>query len=501
MNIKTIITVATLTAAFFLLYHEAIAHMLGRWNTLGSSHVPLILAVSLYLIWIKKDDIWNSEINPAIFSGATLLAAGCFILFAGKISGTILVQQISMVPFLLGITLLLAGYSWFKLLFLPIGYLIFMTGLVEQLLGSFAIHLQLITAWISAQSLKILGFAVFHNHIYIIMPHISLEVVRACSGINQMVTLMALAVPLAFMTRMTAARKIILVLSALFIGLFINGIRVTMIGVYALYKEGVDLHGPYETLSASVIFFAGLVVLIIFSRILSSRGNKKAFTNEDMTLQDSNASLPPGENSLNNKRLTSIFTAGIIIACTLGLIYFHNLEPVELHRPLDHFPRHIAGFIGEDLNGMSEQVRPFPADSELMRVYADEKGNSLELYIGYFELQDRGKKIIDYRRAWMHEQASIVPLAEVKTAPRINKTSLLGKSSNSAVYFWYQMDRRIIRNEYAGKFFTFMNAFIKRKNNAAVIVIRTKSTENQVMPFLEEAVPLIRTHLSEGKIE
>lgn len=263
-----------LTFLLALLYQEAVVHSVTRWNTLGGSHAPLILAVSLYLIWIQREKLREMGPKPALLSGGLLLAAGCFVLFAGKISSTMLVQQISIVPVLLGLILVLGGFSYMTIFLLPIGYLLFLTGLVDHLLGEFSLFFQQTTAWLAAVLLALLGFSVFQEGTLIQLPHILLHVVRECNGVNQIMSLLALAVPLGYMTQRTWTRQIVLVMSALVIGLLINGLRVAMIGVYALYNHGADLHGPAGTLSAMVVFFFGLVVLIMFNMLLARIGRK-----------------------------------------------------------------------------------------------------------------------------------------------------------------------------------------------------------------------------------
>jgi len=486
----------SLAVLFGLMYRESISNILGSWHTLGASHFPLIIAVSLYLIWIRRDNIRELHAEQAMLPGSLLLGAGCFILFAGKIGGTIVVQQISMVPVLLGAILLLGGFSYFKIFLLPVGYLVFLTGFIDMLLGNFAIYFQQITAWLSANTFNLIGFPVFHDNIIIMLPHISLEVVRGCSGINQIVALLALAVPLAYMTQKTMSRKIILVLSAPIIGIIVNSMRVSMIGIYALYDEGADLHGPYETFAATVIFYFGFMFMILFSLVLSKTGSKDDKKDNSSSSQDRFRSSDSGKNKSSSKKISSYVIVGLIPAVTLGLVHFHNPQYVELDRPLTLIPDHVAGFTAVDLESTHERIRPFAADKELMRIYENEQGNQIEIYIGYFGLQDRERKIIDYRRSWMHEHVSRFHISGENSSYIINKTRLRDQSSNLDIYFWYQMDERIIRNEYAGKLLTFLNSFFRKRNNASVIVMKTNSSENEIRPFLADAVPRIRDHLS-----
>jgi len=499
MNIKTLISITTLAAAFLLLYHEVLVHIFSSWSTRYGSHGPLILGVSLYLIWLNRHKLRSLQPQPSMLPGALLLSVGLFIYFSGIISSTLMVMYLSVIPVLLGIILLYAGFSWFKIFLLPVGYLVFLTGFIERLLGSLAIYLQQLSAWIAAQFFKLTGFTVFHDNTLIMLPHISLDVVRSCSGISHIVSLLALAVPLAYLTQKTISRKIILIVSSLLIGLVANGLRVFLIGIYALYNDGADLHGPAETLYVSFIFFFGLVVLILFSRFLSRKEHKSDLRDQSESFSEQHSAyMPSNQKVYAQKRLVSILLGGIIFLTTLGLVHLYKPEPVDLALPLNLFPDHIAGFSARDLDQMHQQIRPFPADEELMRAYKDKQGNSIKVYIGYFRIQDRENKIIDYRRAWIHEEVSKVPVETDSGTSIINKTRLRQQALNSDIYFWYQMDDRIITNEYAGKFFTFMDALLKRQNNAAVIVINTRSSENQVMPFLEQTLPLIQTHLSGG---
>ena len=497
MKIKTIIPIAIITVAFILLYHEVIAQVYRSWSTAANSHGPLILGVSLYLIWINRKKLSNLRPEPSILPGALLLAAGCFTLIAGKLGGTMMVQIISVVPVILGIILLLAGFSWFKVFLLPVSYLIFLTGFIERLLGDVAIYLQQTTAWISAQLFKFIGFSVFHESTLIMLPHISLEVAYECSGISHIVSLLALAVPLAIITLKSTPRKIILVLSALFIGIFANGLRVFLIGAYTLYYPGVEIHGPSETLYVSSVFFFGLVLLVIFSRFLREKAENKESTGKSRIYHDEPSPYWfKNKNKFASKRLVSFFVVGSIFVLAFGLVNFYVPKPVDLLRPLDLFPARIAGFTAKDLDQFHERLRPFPADRELIRLYENDQGRSIELYIGYLEKQDANRKVVDVHRSWMHHQAQRVSVQADHQAFAINRTSLREGAFNADIYFWYQLDGRIIRNEYAGKLFTFMDALLKRRNNGAVIVIKTSIAQNEVVGFLEDAIPKIQTYLS-----
>ncbi len=499
---SSIIQAALLLAALAVLYSDTAVHIFSTWRTPEGSHGPLIVAVSLYLIWIKRGHLIGLPPRPAFLPGALLCGVGCFMLFAGKLSSTMLLQMVSMVPTLLGVIWLLYGKEYLKVLFIPVAYIIFLTGLIERLMVSLAIYFQTVSAWIAAKLLELIGIPVLLYGTIVEMPHIALEVVRSCSGINHIVSLMALSIPLAFICQLTRVRKGLLLLISFVIGVFANGLRIALIGVYALYNKGADLHGPNETFYVTFIFFFGMVLLVVISNFLRPKAlpaSTAAPHPEKLPVDVNGTGLGVGvgaEEGRTQRSIKAFAVAGVIFLATYGLIHFYQTGPVPPTNPLAEFPDEIGRFSSKNLAWMDERLRPFPADQELLRTYEDSAGIRLELYIGYFAEQDREKKIIDYRRDWMHDEAEKTPIGPAADAPIINKTRLRDRRSPADVYFWYVMDDRIITNQYAGKLYTFWNGLAKRKTNAAVVVIRTENRQDDVMPLLTELVPEIQAHLS-----
>lgn len=489
----------TSVLAFAFLYHGVILHMVNFWMTPDGFHGPLILAASIYLVWIQKEKIRALHPEPALLSGAFFLFAGCFLFFAGDLGSTILIQRVSIIPVLLGGILLFAGFSFFKALLMPVGYLVFLTGFIEQVLESISIYLQWSTAYVAVFFLKLTGMPVFFYDTLIALPHITMDVVRACSGVNHILALLALAVPLAFLTQKSFLRKSILVVSAFFIGIFANGVRVALIGLYTRYNPGAEVHGPDELLYVGFIFFFGMILLLLLSRILSGKRSKRASGSSSANPEDGVAktSNPPRHSSKSAGRYLPPFIIGMsIFVITFGFVHFYNLQAVALDKPLGEFPAHVAGFTGGDTDELHTRYRPFPADDELLRRYVNDAGITAKLYVGYFREQDRRRKIIDYRRAWMHEEASMLDLNAGGNTVSINHfLQRRGGGKPEYVYFWYFMDGRIIRDEYTGKLATFLSGFFKRKTNAAIIVITTPHEKEDVLPLVTELMEELNHYL------
>lgn len=499
MKSKFLIFSLIFLISLFSLYHGVVVYVVKNLISPEGSHGLLILAVSLYLLWFHREELRNAEIRPALLPGGVLLAGGCFMLLAGTFGFSLMVQFLSVIPVLLGAVLLLGGYSLFKILLLPVGYLLFFTGFMEKLLGSMSMDLQLMTARIATQFYRLTGIPVVLENSLIHLPHISLNVAPACSGVNHIVALVALAVPLAHLTQSAWIKKITLVLSAFVIGILVNGLRVALIGVYTFYFEGVDIHGPRETLYVSFIFFFGLVVLVFFSKMLNWNDSRRVNSADIIKAKPQAIDFPPSEIRDVPSGSVSFIVAALIVAVTLSYTHLYELKPAELSKPLSILPAKIAGFTSQELTTVPDLFRPYPADQELMRLYIDALGNQVEIYIGYFSRQNNDRRVIDYRRKLLHAAFSQVPVKVDSDIYRINKTDRSYGQRWSDIYFWYQMGPDIVRDEFAARLTTVRNTFMHRSNSGAVVVIQTRGREDDIKPFLEKAVPLIHSHLSEER--
>ena len=75
-----------------------------------------------------------------------------------------------------------------------------------------------------------------------------IEVARACSGVNYLVAVLALGLPLAYLYLRSWWRRGVLIASALLIAAAANSLRVALIGVLVYYDLGAPLHGPAHVL-------------------------------------------------------------------------------------------------------------------------------------------------------------------------------------------------------------------------------------------------------------
>ena len=480
--------------AFAVVYFQTFAWIFQSWSTYNGSHGPIILAISFYILWTKRDVLKGLVAEPNLPLGLLLTVSGCLMLISGRFSSLLLLQYLSIIISLWGLVLLLGGMRWMREIWYSIGYLLFMFPIFSELLSGFSLSLQNAAAWIAFNIIAFAGTPVARSGVFLELPNITLEVARECNGINHIVALVSLAVPLAYWTLHTTGRRLILIASAFFIGVLANGLRVAIIGFLAVYKEGSDLHGPYDIFYVSFIFFFGMAFLLAISTLLKGRET-------NVKPQQVADSMEQNRHGRSN-RLSPIIAATVIFAATAGYLILWKPAPIYLGQPLRNFPLSIGDWNGSDTYYSKPPFKYFRADEELKRVYRDGDGREIRLYIGYFRSQEQDREVVHYRfdPLQMNSETMRVPLGS--SSIEINMKNGEPQESIDRIFFWYDINGRVISGRYSAKFATIMDAFLRRRTSAAIVVIDTKKRpgENDAansyeLDFIQKVFPLIQSFL------
>lgn len=236
------------------------------WMTLPAySHGVLVPFVFGLLVFLERDRLRNLDDSPSLW-GVVLIGTGVLCLATGTLSGLYFIQQVSILFLVAGIV---AGYWGLKTLNatrFPILYLLFMIPLPYLIFNAIALPLQMIAAKGSAHLLEMLQIPVYREGNIINLPHISLGVVKACSGIQSLVSLLAIAVLLTKIGNVKGWPGILFILSAVPIAVVANMIRIAGAGV--LGSMNPDLaEGFFHLFSGWVVFLFAFLSMIFEMRL------------------------------------------------------------------------------------------------------------------------------------------------------------------------------------------------------------------------------------------
>ena len=322
-----------------------------------------------------------------------------------------LLQELSLLPVMFGVALLIGGLSLVRALALPILYLLLMIPVWEVFTDRLHGPFQLFSASFGTALLRLVGISVYRDGTFIYLPNQTLEVAQVCSGVNYLVAIAAVGIPLAYLSRSTTARRTALVLFGVLVAVIANGVRVALIG-FTSYHGWVtgDLHGPGHVFHGMFVAVAGYVALFLGApRIVgTSLAGAEA---SDSRANETRLAMGPA-----SRRGLAVALALILVTMTVQRVVAAGPAPRELNA--DAIPLEMQGWKATASRLEDSAVRAVGADEEVVRSYELPGTGRAHLYIGYYGRQQQGKELIGDSAAKLHAEASEidVPLASGERA-------------------------------------------------------------------------------------
>src|SRR2546422_1068816 len=257
---------------------------LGRdwWNDQNYSHGLLIPFVIGYILWHERDRFHEAPIAPALCWGSIGIGFSFVALWAGTTGAELFVQRVSLVVMLASVGIYFFGFRVLRFLAVPLSLLVLSIPIPQIVFNKIAFPLQLFASRCAVAAMSFLEIPVLRQgNVIELMPLGATEpkklaVVEACSGIRSLMTLVTLAVVYAYFTRpnrgnskrLTIARSVILVLSAVPIAILTNAVRVSGTGVLAHYYGTRVADGFFHSFSGWVVYIAAALLLFATGWIL-----------------------------------------------------------------------------------------------------------------------------------------------------------------------------------------------------------------------------------------
>jgi exosortase len=233
------------------------------------AHGYLIPVTSAGLIWLRRERIRGilrdsraPALGPLVVLAAALFQAGSLLAEAGTFAGIGVVLTIAATVYAVG------GRPLLRTLAVPVGFLLLMVPPPVFLQDQLLFGLKAVVIQISVALLHAFGFSVAATGNRLFVPGHELFVANACSGLTSVVTLLPLAVVVAYLLGRGVWRRLLLVGSIVPIAILGNTLRVVvtvvLVSWYGMeYAEGL-LHDSFGLAT----FMSGTVVLVGLARVL-----------------------------------------------------------------------------------------------------------------------------------------------------------------------------------------------------------------------------------------
>lgn len=434
----------------------------------------LVFAAFLYMLWDQKESISRLQRKPGFFWGSALLLLGCALLLAGQVSGTQSLRELSLVVSIFALVLLLFGASYVHRLFWPLIYLTLMTSLPSDLFEQLRGPLKLLSATVAADMLQSAGYAIYREGTFLYLPHKTLEVADSCSGLNQLVSSIALSIPIAYTILESLWKRLFIIFLSAALSIVMNWVRVVLIAVWHYDSAKEAVHGPYGIYELPFIFLFGVALTFIVA-ITISRGESARLH------QIRHGGSAASTSSFGGKGYYPAFSAGLVILlATSWYLYTWKSEPVYLDRVFSDFPVTVAGFHGEPIDKLDRPFYSGLAHNELIMKYTRNAGEVTNVYVGYFHSQNQEEELIDYRYNWLHTDADTIEL-DASPSPVLMKMKKLGSpSGKSTVIFGYDVNGRNLVEPVKVKYASLVDALLRHRTNGAIIIIQFKNASGDL---------------------
>jgi exosortase D (VPLPA-CTERM-specific) len=513
VNLKNLWKFLAVAAAIVFLYAGVLSKLgYDWWTDENYSHGLLVPFVIGFIVWAEFDELKKAVTKPSFRAGFPMILLALFMLLAGTLGAELFTRRISFALMLAGIVVYFFGANILKFLAVPFLLLLLAIPIPQIIFNKIAFPLQLWASQCAIWGIRLFEVAsVRKGNVIEILPQgatqvIALEVVEACSGIRSLMTLVTLALILAYFTRENQSGKLpfwknadfwrglALMLSAVPIAILTNAARVTATGVLTYYYGKRATEGAWHEAAGWLVYVVALILLIAVNTGLKFVFRKVAKRQSETFTEDINLAadyrLPTGKYL--SALLIILLTGGVFIN------WFERRGEAETSRkPLIEIPQKLGEWRqkGDEIRFEAQTETVLRTTDYTMREYFLPGGRVANLYVGYYASQRSG--------ATYHSPQNCLPGAGwvMKDPQRIEITTAAGKTFIANRYivenglykevmiYWYQGRGRTEADEYTDKIYTVWDSVLRRRSDGAMVRVMTSVGGNET-EAVESAVDL-----------
>lgn len=234
------------------------------------TYTLFICGIFAFLVWQRRSRLKGTPLIREYIISGLLFLLGYLLLILSKYINILIIERFALGIYFCAFFVWLFGKVYTRILILPLSYvfliyILFQFQFLENFSENFQLNLQILTAFFSTFFFNLFGIPMYQDWQFLVLPHITLIVDQTCSGINHVVALLLLAIPLAESGKKSKKQKILLFFIAFWLAILLNSLRVTLIGMWAYQFGETNLHGPQNIFYMPFIIVTGSMLLIFIS--------------------------------------------------------------------------------------------------------------------------------------------------------------------------------------------------------------------------------------------
>lgn len=235
------------------------------------SHLPLVPFISLYLVWLKREELKLEPTAPwlavwPLAGGLVVVVAFWLGIGAGwKPAQTdyLAVMMLAFLLFFLGACLGLFGGKNLRTMAFPAGLLIFAVPFPVVVESGIEAFLQHASAEASYLLLKLSGTTMFREGTLFVLPGITLEVAPECSGIRSSLVLFITSLLAGYLFLRGFWGRTALAVAVIALGILRNAVRIFVLAQLCIHINPDMIHSDLHRRGGPVFFAVSLVPLFL----------------------------------------------------------------------------------------------------------------------------------------------------------------------------------------------------------------------------------------------
>jgi exosortase B len=346
----------------------------GLWRDDAYAQGPIVLAVFGWLAWRDRAALAGGIDAPSPVAGAAILLAGLLLYVVGRSQGIGPFELAAELPVIAGAVLLLRGPATLRRLAFPLAFLLFLVPLPGFVLDGMTGPLKSFVSAVVAQVLQLMGYPVTRSGVVLSIGQHQMLVADACSGMNSLYSLFALAILYLHLTGPSSRGRWAGVLASIVpIAIAANVLRVLVLVLVTVHYGEAAGQGFLHGAAGMVVFAAALGLVLAVDRLWQGRASRSVPDDPTVPRRAAHDAHPTrsGSPRRESTRTAMAIAYGAALAMACAAIAAVALRPVPAAGPALDLDRLVPVRFGDWREDPElAQVAPAPeVQASLDRIY------------------------------------------------------------------------------------------------------------------------------------
>lgn len=250
-------------------YAPILYRLVLNWTTNPDmGHGFFVPIVAGYIVWKRRTQLLAIPRQPNIWGLAVVVISGLLAL-AATLGAELFTARLAFLLALAGALLFLGGWAWILALRFPLLLLLFMIPIPQIIYSQVTLSLQLMASRLAEGLIELSGIPVLRTGNILVLPHQTLNIVDACSGIRSLISLSFLALIYAYFADKRVWMRWALLAATIPIAIAANALRVGITGILTQFNIALA-QGIYHEIEGYLVFAFAMVALVGVHLIFSS---------------------------------------------------------------------------------------------------------------------------------------------------------------------------------------------------------------------------------------